>query len=240
MIGIAAALFALQTVGRKALKDTSASWSLVESFGAVTFLHSVFFELLTDISRPLVLIGLLVGSLLSGNSARDAYSSLTTGIVLLVITVVGYGSVGYYVVGSEPGAPMMIWQLYGVVLAALFLLNGYRNSLAGGSSQSVYFLLGHSLTVATLYGICEPYGSVALSVAWSVYAITVLVIGFSAHNAALAKSSMVVLFFSVAKVFLYDVSNAAPLVRILCLLVTAGVLYGTGWVFRTIEGWKRN
>lgn len=54
----------------------------------------------------------------------------------------------------------------------------------------------------------------------------------------MARSALIVLSFAAGKVLLYDASSTPTVVRILCLLMTGVVLYGSGFLIRKIAGWK--
>lgn len=239
MLLLAALVVAAYIAGKKFVADILASKSLVEGFAAIALLHSLYIEILTDAQRPLLLIALLVLSLYRSKDSQSTLSSMAAILSLIVVMVVEYGSVALNLIDSFASSNESLWIAYGCVISGLLLLKGISESRKATTKFStLLFILGHSLLVAVLYATVADAGSLALSMAWLCYAGLVLFIGFRLFNAPLAKSSLAVLFFSVAKVFLYDVANASPVIRILCLFLTAGVLYGCGWVLRIIERWN--
>lgn len=239
MLLVAALVVAAYLAGKKFVADILASKSLVEGFAAIAILHSLYIEILTDAQRPLLLIALLALSLYRSKDSQSTLSSMAAILSLIVVMVVEYGSVTLNLIDSFASSNESLWIAYGCVISGLLLLKGISESRKATTKFStLLFILGHSLLVAVLYATVADAGSLALSMAWLCYAGLVLFIGFRLFNAPLAKSSLAVLFFSVAKVFLYDVANASPVIRILCLFLTAGVLYGCGWVLRIIERWN--
>jgi hypothetical protein len=63
--------------------------------------------------------------------------------------------------------------------------------------------------------------------------------GFYGHDAKnrdkrLSQSSLLIFAASAAKVLLYDLAGASPLVRIACLLVLGATCYIGGWLYRRV------
>ena len=92
----------------------------------------------------------------------------------------------------------------------------------------------HILMASSLYAILKPFGSFAVSLGWSLYALAILGYGYKQKDKIFARSSMVILILSSLKVFFYDLSGANTGARVACLLVTGALLYFSGWMFRKI------
>jgi uncharacterized membrane protein len=54
----------------------------------------------------------------------------------------------------------------------------------------------------------------------------------------LGKSSLLIFAASAAKVLLFDLSTAAPLVRIGSLVILGVTLYAGGWMYRKMDALK--
>jgi len=132
-------------------------------------------------------------------------------------------------------------------LALLFALL-VCDSAAGKRAESSPFLrrptevllfVAHVQGILGLYRIVESLGSLAVSASWAAYAAAVLAFAASRKDAVWARSSLIILGLAAGKALLYDVSNAGPVVRILCLLLTGGLLFAGGWLFRRVSDWEK-
>lgn len=240
MLLIGAFVYASYWFASVKIEGVKSSKALVESYCLVTIFHSLYLELLPDNFRPILFLGLLLVSVLGVGSKIRATESITGFVLVSIILLREYGSILDNLLYPIADEDHLLWILYGVLGSVLFLYKGIKEGSSKlKSSVTLYFVLGHALFAATLYNLFEGVGSFQLSLAWIAYACAVLWYGFTNKNEQLAKSSLAVLFFAVAKVFTYDVSNAAPVMRILCLLLTAVALYGCGWLLKKIEGWEK-
>ena len=66
-------------------------------------------------------------------------------------------------------------------------------------------------------------------------ALACLTLAFKAQDRTLGKSSLLIFGASVVKVLLFDLDNAAPLVRIGSLIVLAVTLYVGGWMCKRVD-----
>lgn len=240
MLVIAALVYAGFWFASIKIEGVKSSKALVESFCLITIFHSLYLELLPDNLRPILFLGLLLVSVLGVGSKIRTTESITGFVLVSIVLLREYGSILDNLLYPSIDTDHSMWILYGVLGSVLFLYKGIREGTSNlKSSVMLYFVLGHALLTATLYNLFEGVGSLQLSLAWIAYACAVLWYGFANRNEQLAKSSLAVLFFAVAKVFTFDVSNAAPVMRILCLLLTAVALYGCGWLLKKIEGWEK-
>lgn len=82
-------------------------------------------------------------------------------------------------------------------------------------------------------------GRLAVSFAWGVVGIACLAIALQKQDKLLGKSSLLIFAASAAKVLLFDLSGAAPLVRIACLFVLGVTLYGGGWMYRKVDSMEK-
>ncbi|STX39461.1 DUF2339 domain-containing protein [Legionella feeleii] len=103
-----------------------------------------------------------------------------------------------------------------------------------------YLLLGlaHLLAISGLYQLTTDYNSLAVSASWLFYAICVMSIAYFRKDKMMAKSALFVLGFAAGKALIYDASATPTIIRILCLMLTGVVLYGSGLVIRKIAEWK--
>ncbi len=74
-----------------------------------------------------------------------------------------------------------------------------------------------------------------MSLAWGAVALACLALAFRSRDRLLGKSSLLIFAASAAKVMLFDLSQAAPLVRIGLLVVLGVTLYAGGWMYRKLD-----
>ncbi|MCM2323708.1 MAG: DUF2339 domain-containing protein [Oligoflexia bacterium] len=245
-MGFAFALLVIQRAAGKELdQDARASRELAVAFSAVVLLHSGYLVLLPANYRgiPLVLLtaalALGAGSRLSTEFIRK--SGLGGGLLLIVF---GLFALSEYLnlanralthLEALDGIPALLFAMCVVVVAAR----------AGGGGffpkrlSEVLLFTAHLQGILGLYRIVEANGSLAVSASWAGYAGMILAFAARKREAVWARSSLIVLGLAAGKALLYDVSNATPGVRILCLLLTGGLLYAGGWLFRRVNEWER-
>jgi hypothetical protein len=82
-------------------------------------------------------------------------------------------------------------------------------------------------------------GRLAVSFAWGAVGIICLAIALQKQDKLLGKSSLLIFAASAAKVLLFDLAGAAPLVRIACLFVLGVTLYAGGWMYRKVDSMEQ-
>jgi hypothetical protein len=92
---------------------------------------------------------------------------------------------------------------------------------------------GHIALMGGALNILE--GRLAVSFAWGVIGLACLALAFRARDKLLGKSSLLIFAASAAKVLLFDLSDATPLVRIACLVILGVTLYAGGWMYRKVD-----
>ena len=75
----------------------------------------------------------------------------------------------------------------------------------------------------------------AVSFAWGIIALACLALAFKYRDRILGKSSLLIFAASAAKVLLFDLSSATPLVRIGSLMILGVTLYAGGWMYRKVD-----
>ncbi|MCH8993067.1 MAG: DUF2339 domain-containing protein [Acidobacteria bacterium] len=74
-----------------------------------------------------------------------------------------------------------------------------------------------------------------VSLAWGVLAVATLVISMMTKDRRLGQSALLVFSAFAAKVLLFDLSGASPLVRIGCLAVLGVTMYVGGMLYQRID-----
>jgi hypothetical protein len=78
-------------------------------------------------------------------------------------------------------------------------------------------------------------GRFMVSLIWGVLALGCLIIALRSSDKLLGKSSLLIFSAAAGKVLLYDLSGAAPLLRIASLLILGITLYAGGWLYRKVD-----
>jgi len=75
----------------------------------------------------------------------------------------------------------------------------------------------------------------AVSFVWGVIGLACLALAFKYQDKLLGKSSLLIFSASVAKVLLFDLSDATPLLRIASLAILGVTLYIGGWMYKKVD-----
>lgn len=78
-------------------------------------------------------------------------------------------------------------------------------------------------------------GQVALSALWSVYALSVLAVGFRRHVATVRWTALFLFAMTIGKVFLHDMAGLKEIYRILAFFILAILLGLAGWAYQRIQ-----
>jgi uncharacterized membrane protein len=122
------------------------------------------------------------------------------------------------------------------LLYALELYAGYyfvRRMPALKDFYAPLLYAGHISALAAAVQLST--GRFMVSLIWGVLALGCLIISLRNSDKLLGKSSLLIFFAAAGKVLLYDLSNAAPLLRIASLLILGITLYAGGWLYRKVD-----
>jgi hypothetical protein len=221
---------------KRSLKDASGSAALVQAYCALTFVQAIYFEILTEATRPAILAILLVVSFFYQKTEKSFFQSVLAQGPLFVIAVNEYFSLISTLSSASPTDPVLWFHvMYGFVLSFLFTFKGIRAGKESSNQSMVYFIPGHTIGLSALYGVFADVGSVAITMSWIMYGALILWIGFTNSLKVLSKSSVFILLFAFFKLFTYDVAEADTLIRFTCFLCTGIALFGSGWIHKKIE-----
>jgi uncharacterized membrane protein len=122
------------------------------------------------------------------------------------------------------------------LLYALELYAGYyfvRRMPALKDFYAPLLYAGHISALAAAVQLST--GRFMVSLIWGVLALGCLIISLRNSDKLLGKSSLLIFFAAAGKVLLYDLSSAAPLLRIASLLILGITLYAGGWLYRKVD-----
>jgi hypothetical protein len=236
-LGFAALLLAFYRRVRSRLEsvDPLASRQIVYAFLSLVLFHAGYLEILPAQSKPWLLPLFLIVSYLS--EQRGSFPKTARSLRFLVVAI------GFFeflkicsglIAGRDTNALVVGLATLAIGIVYYLQMGGLLQAKAG-----VFLAAVHVLAVLAGYRIAYPLGSLAVSLVWAAYAAVILGMGYSRRDALLARSSLSVLLVAALKALLYDASRAPTGVRILCLLLTGALLYGTGTLFQRMADWKR-
>ena len=126
------------------------------------------------------------------------------------------------------------------VLAILYALGLYAGYYFGRNLQALRNMLmlllysGHiSLMAAAVHLLHER---IVVSTVWGFLALACLILSLTQRNREIGQSSLLIFAATVAKVLLYDLSGAAPLVRIISLVLLGITFYLGGLLYQRLLG----
>lgn len=214
---------------------------IILAFSTIVFFHSIYLELLPHQIRAwlFVVIFLCFSVLpLRFMKVENQKKYLIPIIAISLILGIEYISMIYHMIdGYDISWIIVTFASVMSIWIALLLKPGYITR----KEESGYIVLSvaHFLAIAGCYRLFTDYGSLAVSCSWLLYALCVIGFAFLQKDKIMANSALFVLGIAAAKALLYDVSGQPTLVRILCLLLTGLVLFGSGFLMKYIAAWDK-
>jgi hypothetical protein len=137
---------------------------------------------------------------------------------------------------SEPAAtdapyPGPLLFLYSASLYATYAVF-QRSEMSFHAAPAPLYAAHVALLTATVRVLDDGF---AISVTWAVAALVALTYAVKRDGQIVGQSSLVIFAASGLKVLLFDLSNSAPMLRVLTLVVLAASLYGGGWLYQQMS-----
>ena len=212
--------------------ESPAGHFIVTAYAAVVLLHAGYLELFADDFRPWVGIAFIAGmgayAIFQEEKARESWPLFAVAGVMFLHNylrlVFGWN------LNDMPGYQLLI-PLYALMLYVGYWLAYDRPHLATLSQALLY--MAH---INVMAGAVQLFHNrLVVSFIWGVLAVLTLILAIRSNNKVLARSALFVFAASAMKVWLYDLSQASPLVRIGCLLILGVTLYLGGLLYQRIE-----
>lgn len=240
-VGFAAALYAAHGTARVHLGEPpGASHALIQAFGAIVLVHAVFWDATPQSWRPLAGLAIATAIMLLPRVAPRLRSGFWPYSVAAAVV---------YAIGAAELIEMWDWgstvadtPLALAYPALLYALYFSRPVASEGVRPTLLLTLSH----AELLGACallidrwlgQPGTTVErlwLSFAWAAAGVAFLAAARRRRDRLLARSTLGIFALFAGKVLLFDLSEAAPLVRVGCLIVLGLSLYAGGWIYRRV------
>jgi uncharacterized membrane protein len=209
---------------------------LVSAYTALVLFHAGYMELIPHDFAPWAVLALLPAAALyprlAGPGAAVAWPfQLLVGIVFAInyLRVVAEG--GYYSGYPNQTDHPLLALFYAAELYAAYYFSKRLPNL--GSLARPVLYAGHIALMGGAVNLLDE--RLAVSLVWGVIGLACLALAFRFRDKLLGKSSLLVFAASAAKVLLFDLSDATPLVRIACLAVLGVTLYVGGWMYRKVD-----
>lgn len=205
---------------------------LVGTYAALTLFHAGYMELVPGELAPWVALMLMPAAglylRLHGQAAGIGWPVCA---LIAVVFALNYLRVVALTDIDEVPDHELLAFLYAAELYGAYYLTRGRSILHAFSVPALY--AGH---VAMLGAAAQIFdGRLAVSLAWAIVALACLALAFRVRDRTLGKSSLIIFVASAVKVFIFDLSDAAPLVRIGLLLVLGVTLYIGGWMYKRVD-----
>lgn len=236
---IALYLAAKRTLGDKALT----SGPMIITFSALVLFHAGYIELIPDDGKTWLLAIMLLGLSFLPNKSFNKTSTMfklpafVIGMLCMIIISVEYLKLAASLLATSDKPDLLVDV---VVILSIWTLFIRKKEFLSKDEAFAYIVLGaaHYLVIATLYDQTHTYNSLAVSVSWLIYAIAIILFAFTRKDRLMANSALFVLGLAAGKALIYDAASTPTIVRIACLLLTGGVLYASGYLFKKIAAWK--
>ncbi len=242
-LGFAGVLVGVYLIAQRAFAAALESRALIAIYATIVLFHSVYLELLPLDARPWLLALILLGaaflptpSIVQPNTRKVWRAPI---LALLIIAAVSYMQILGHVLDADAG-PWLLLAFISLGSAWAVLIKRGDDLRRATNIGSVLLASAHLLAVIALYRLTIDIGSLAVSIAWLLYAVAVMALAFMRRDQIMAKSALLVLGFAAGKALLFDAASAPTLVRILCLLLTGAILYGCGYLLRRMAAWSHS
>ncbi len=239
----AAVLIGLYLLTKKFFPDREIkSQSMIYSFASLVFFHSFYLEILPTEFKPwLFALITLAFAFLPKTSLNKNQKNIfyIPALMFAVIAVLEYAHIMMQLFLNNFSLSTMCAALAGFASICIAMNRYYKNIYKQEEYGILFLGSAHFLAIMSLYRLADPYGSLAVTSFWLLYAVLVLSVAYYLKDKLMAHSALLVLGLSAGKALLYDASMTPTAVRILCLLFTGVVLYGAGLLMKKIAQWDK-
>lgn len=124
------------------------------------------------------------------------------------------------------------WITTAAVLGAVFAAATFRQSRTGFVAGTIFLFLILNAETGGFFQEVAPRAKLAsISVLWALFAIVLLILGFSKRTLWLRRSALGLFGVTLLKVFLMDMANASTPFRIISFIVLGLILIGASFLY---------
>jgi hypothetical protein len=237
-LGFAVILNLLYIFDKKHLPETlgGEQWMLI--FTTIICFHSIYYIFsLNGPSALLALISFIFAFSFSNFSDKKLKVRFYILIIALcLIILIKYFSMIRVLLPQEFNIKSLVATAFCFCFGILtFYSNKPDQQNKGGQ---LLLVAAHLLAVSGLWRLTSDINSLAVSASWLFYAVCIMIFSYKRRDLVMIRSALLILVLASGKALLYDASGAENIVRILCLLLTGVVLYGSGLVIRKTNEWQ--
>ena len=231
-LGSAAVLLLAYGAARRALQlSLQAGGFIVGAYCALVIFHAVYLELLPDRWAPwAVLLALPPAALLVWRPGGDAPLLRPFQLLTGALLAINYLRVVVFDEYGQTGGATLLALLQTVELYAAYFVGRRHEVLRSWTAIALYAAHIGLMAVA----LRELDNALLVSLVWGALALAALLLAFQARDQDLGKSSLLIFGASLAKVILFDLAGAAPLLRIGSLVVVGISLYAGGMLYKRV------
>ncbi len=233
-IGSLAVLLAVYAAARIGFRYRLEGGQLILSaYAALVLFHAGYLELLPDAYAPGA--GLLAGITMAGwivlrrgMPARSGWPLV--GALGLVFVINALRAALNFDLKGVPGGDYLALAYAAELYVAYVLV---RKTDIGRPLAGALLYAGHLSAMAAPVHMFDERLPVSFN--WALLAVLSLLAALKTSDRMLAQSSLFVFAVSGAKVMLYDLDQAEPLIRIGCLVILGVSFYVGGWLYRRVD-----
>lgn len=232
-LGSLLALLFIYIIARIGFRYTLEGGQLILStYAAIVLFHAGYLELLPDDLAPWagLGVGLLLATWIVVQGKPHSSNWPLIGALTLVFVINGLRALLNYDL-KDVAAGEYLTLAYAVELYAAYFL--IRKAEISRQFSGALLYAGHLSAMAAPVHIFDD--RLPVSFCWALLAVVALIIALKFKDKLLAQSSLFIFAVSGAKVLLYDLDRAAPLIRIGCLVILGISFYIGGWLYRKVN-----
>lgn len=213
-------------------RPLKSSAMLVGAYASLALFHAGYMELLPAAFAPWVALLMLPALGLFFRSRGEAIAvGWPVRLLIALVFAINYARVVADMGVAAVPAHLLLPLFFAAELYVAFVVTRRMPMLQGIATPALY--MGHVAAMSAAVQIFD--GELIVSFAWGAVALTCLALAFRVRDKVLGQSSLLIFGASAAKVMLFDLSSATPLVRIGLLVVLGVTLYVGGWMYRKVD-----
>lgn len=233
-LALASMIFILAAYGvaRAFLPESPWGKMVVSIYASIVLLHAGYLELLPDAWRPWV--ALFVTGAVGATAVARLDRARELWPVFTAAGLIFFHNYGRLVFGWEIDTVVGYKALLPLYAAVIYTAYGLARQIPElKDHRTALLFFGHLNVMA---GAVQLFDSrLTVSLVWGVLAVACLSLSVSAGDKTLGRSALFVFAGSAAKVLLFDLSNASPLIRIGCLVILGVTLYAGGLLYQRVD-----
>ena len=241
-ISIGAFVLAMYLMARRYLGRELKSDQALLSFSTITWVHCIYFELLSESLQPATALMIAIASMLVWYRSPPAAQRLIRWPLLIVSSTIIYGTMLTLFAVDTLAYPHLYNLAYGSIAVIAFLAVSKKHESDSTLARYIDFVLGigHLEVLLGLYRFSIDLswsGALFVSLTWGCYAVLILATANWRRDRILGHSALIILLAVGLKAIFYDLVNTTNLVRVGCLLGGGLLLYGCGWFLKKMRAW---